>query len=200
MLLHDTLVSLSPSRALRTYVCAWVWVTTVMASCFVTLGAAAHQSPLSMAFSGQEHWRGLPYPPPGDLPNPGTEPASHVSCTRRLVFTPGTTGKVLHPYNTFFHTFFGCILFDQLFILQLSSVIILNKNLLNNEKAVRSIRRKCRRNYVTLRFACQRRRSGLEYKYNKIGHKLKIVKLDRSGVYSISLCILHTFELFHSKI
>ena len=108
----------------RTYVCAWVWVTTVMASCFVTLGAAAHQSPLSMAFSGQEHWRGLPYPPPGDLPNPGTKPASHVSCTRRLVFTPGTTGKVLHPYNTFFHTFFGCILFDQLFILQLSSAII----------------------------------------------------------------------------
>lgn len=53
---------------------------------------------------------------------------------------------------------------------------------------------------MTLRFACQRRISGLEYKYNKIGHKLEIVKLGRSGVYGISLCILHTFELLHSKI
>ena len=32
--------------------------------------------PLSMGFSRQEFWSGLPYPPPGDLPNPGTEPPS----------------------------------------------------------------------------------------------------------------------------
>ena len=30
-----------------------------------------HQAPLSMGFSRQEHWSGLPCPPPGDLPNPG---------------------------------------------------------------------------------------------------------------------------------
>ena len=40
----------------------------------------AHQAPLSMGFSRQEHWTELPCPPPGDLPNPGTEPSSHVSC------------------------------------------------------------------------------------------------------------------------
>ena len=34
------------------------------------------QAPLSMGFSRQEYWRGLPFPPPGDLPHPGTEPAS----------------------------------------------------------------------------------------------------------------------------
>ena len=34
------------------------------------------QSPLSMVFSRQEYWNGLPYPPPGDLPNPGIEPRS----------------------------------------------------------------------------------------------------------------------------
>ena len=38
-----------------------------------------HQTPLSMGFSRQEYWSGLPFPPPGDLPNPGIEPVSHVS-------------------------------------------------------------------------------------------------------------------------
>ena len=45
----------------------------------------AVQAPLSMGFSGQEYWSGLPCPPPGDLPNPGTEPVSHVSCVSRRV-------------------------------------------------------------------------------------------------------------------
>ena len=36
----------------------------------------SHQVPLSMAFSRQEYWSGLPFPPPGDLPDPGTEPRS----------------------------------------------------------------------------------------------------------------------------
>ena len=34
----------------------------------------AHQAPLSMGFSRQEYWSGLPFPSPGDLPNPGIEP------------------------------------------------------------------------------------------------------------------------------
>ena len=37
---------------------------------------AAHQAPLSMGFSRQEYWGGLPRPPPGDLPNPGIKPRS----------------------------------------------------------------------------------------------------------------------------
>ena len=36
----------------------------------------AHQPPLSMEFSRQEYWRGLPLPSPGDLPDPGIEPTS----------------------------------------------------------------------------------------------------------------------------
>ena len=36
----------------------------------------AHQAPLSMVFSRQEYWSGLPCPPPGDPPNPGIEPGS----------------------------------------------------------------------------------------------------------------------------
>ena len=34
------------------------------------------QSPLSMEFSKQEYWSGLPFPSPGDLPDPGIEPGS----------------------------------------------------------------------------------------------------------------------------
>ena len=36
-------------------------------------------SPLSVELSRQEYWRGLPFPPPGDLPNPGIEPVSLAS-------------------------------------------------------------------------------------------------------------------------
>ena len=43
---------------------------------FVTLWTVARHAPLSMGFSRQEYWSGLPCPPPGHLPNPGTEPTS----------------------------------------------------------------------------------------------------------------------------
>ena len=46
---------------------------------FATLWTAAHQAPLSMVFSRQEYSSGLPFPPPGDLPNPGIEPESPTS-------------------------------------------------------------------------------------------------------------------------
>ena len=47
---------------------------------FETLWTVARQTPLSIGFSRQEHWSGLLCPPPGDLPDPGTEPVSSVSC------------------------------------------------------------------------------------------------------------------------
>ena len=43
---------------------------------FVTPWTVALQAPLSMGFSRQEYWSGLPCPPPGDLPHPGTEHGS----------------------------------------------------------------------------------------------------------------------------
>ena len=43
---------------------------------FVTLWTVTHQAPLSMEFSRQEYWSGLPCPPPADLPNSGIEPKS----------------------------------------------------------------------------------------------------------------------------
>jgi len=41
---------------------------------FVTPWTVAHQASPSMGFSRQEYWSGLPFPPPGDLPDPGIEP------------------------------------------------------------------------------------------------------------------------------
>ena len=46
---------------------------------FVAAWRVAHQAPLSMEFSRQKYWSGLPFPPPGYLPNPGIKPASLVS-------------------------------------------------------------------------------------------------------------------------
>ena len=47
----------------------------------VTLWATACQVPLSMGFSRKEYWSELPFPPLGDLPDPGIEPASPTSPT-----------------------------------------------------------------------------------------------------------------------
>ena len=46
---------------------------------FATLWTIACQPPLSMRFSRQENWSGLPCPPPADLPNAGIEPESLTS-------------------------------------------------------------------------------------------------------------------------
>ena len=43
---------------------------------FATLWTVGHQAPLSMGFSRQEYWSGLPFPSPEDLPDPGIEPRS----------------------------------------------------------------------------------------------------------------------------
>ena len=43
---------------------------------FATPWTVAHQAPLSMEFSRQEYWSGLPFLPPGYLPDPGIEPGS----------------------------------------------------------------------------------------------------------------------------
>ena len=43
---------------------------------FATPWTVACQAPLSMGFSKQEYWSGLPFPSPGDLPNPGIKPRS----------------------------------------------------------------------------------------------------------------------------
>ena len=68
---------------------------------FVTPWTVARQAPLSVGFSRQEYWSGLPCPPPPDLPNPGIGPASLVSpALAGGFFTIGATWKALSLYTS----------------------------------------------------------------------------------------------------
>ena len=62
---------------------------------FVTLWTVAQQAPLSMGFSRQECWGGLPFPPPGHLYNPKIEPVSLTSALAGTFFPNSTTWKAL---------------------------------------------------------------------------------------------------------
>ena len=53
---------------------------------FATPWAVAHQAPLSMEFSRQEYWSGLPFPSPGDLPNPEIDLVSPVLAERQSLY------------------------------------------------------------------------------------------------------------------
>ena len=69
---------------------------------FATLWSVACQAPLSLEFPRQEHWSGLPFPPQGDLPDPGI--ASPALSGR--FFTIKSPGKpVIHSFFFFFHIF-----------------------------------------------------------------------------------------------
>ena len=58
---------------------------------FDTSWTIAHQAPLSMGFSRQEYGSGLPFPSPGDLPDPGVEPTLPALAGR--FFTTEPPGK-----------------------------------------------------------------------------------------------------------
>ena len=63
---------------------------------FVVSWRVTHQAPLSMEFSRQKYWSGLPFPPPGDLPNPGIKPASLISpALADKFFTTVPSGKLI---------------------------------------------------------------------------------------------------------
>ena len=77
--------ALDCSRNNRIPIICFVVLHACMCSCmcvlscvwlFATPGMAAHQAPLFMGFPRQAYWRGLPFPPPGDLSDPGMEPTS----------------------------------------------------------------------------------------------------------------------------
>ena len=57
---------------------------------FATPWTVACQAPLSMGFLRQEYWSGLPFPSPGDLPNPGTELGSPTCQADSLLSEPQT--------------------------------------------------------------------------------------------------------------
>ena len=78
LLLEDS-VGLSPfCQKPGLSVCCYVLSRFSCLRLFVTLWSVACQASLSMEFSRQDYWSGLSFPPPGDLPNPRSEPTSPV--------------------------------------------------------------------------------------------------------------------------
>ena len=70
-----------PVKQLSTQLLLYIYIRKKVKSLslvrfFVTPWTAAYQAPPSMGFSRQAYWSGLPFPSPGDLPDPGTEPRS----------------------------------------------------------------------------------------------------------------------------
>ena len=68
---------------------------------FVTPWIVAYQAPPSMVFSRQEYWSGLPFPSPGDLPDPGTKPGSPTLEADALTSEPFTskTDENINPFK-----------------------------------------------------------------------------------------------------
>ena len=68
----------------------------VVSDFFATSWIVAHQAPLSMEFSNQQYWSGLPFPPPGDLLDPGIKPTCLASpALAGKFFTISATWEVL---------------------------------------------------------------------------------------------------------
>ena len=72
--------------------------------CYVSLWSV----PLSLGFSRQEYWSGLPFPSPGDLPNPGMEPRSPTLQEDSLPTEPPGKSPSLTSWNQTFALFLEC--------------------------------------------------------------------------------------------
>ena len=72
-------LTVSPCQTFYQYVHAYVLIHFSPVQLFATLRTVARQAPLSMGFSRQEYWSGLPCPPAGDLPIARIEPRSPVA-------------------------------------------------------------------------------------------------------------------------
>ena len=78
----------------------WKWKLPSHVQLFATQWTVARQAPLFMEFPRQEYWSGLPFPSPGDPPNPGIEPMSPVSPPLAgRFFTTKPPGKSLRQMN-----------------------------------------------------------------------------------------------------
>ena len=76
---------------------SWVWL-------FAIPWTVACQAPVSLGFSRQEYWSELPFPPPGDLPNPGLEPVSFTSPALAGRFLTTSTSNLDFDMKGLLHT------------------------------------------------------------------------------------------------
>ena len=77
------------------------WSCSVMSNSAIPW-TVAYQAPSSMEFSRQEYWSGLPFPSPGDLPDPGIEPRSPALQTDALPSEPPGKPSWIHKSYNFY--------------------------------------------------------------------------------------------------
>ena len=82
-------------------------LVTVSSDSFVTPWTVAHQAPLSMGFPRQEYWSGLPFPSPGDLPNPGIKPTTPVLTGGFFTVEPSRKLTYVHTVPQIIQYFFS---------------------------------------------------------------------------------------------
>ena len=76
---------------------------SVVPDSFATPWTVARQAPLSVGFPRQEYWSGLPFPPPGDIPEPGIEPESPAASALAGRFsTTESLGKLTYSLKEWF--------------------------------------------------------------------------------------------------
>ena len=102
---------------LSRFSCVWL---------FSTLGTVALQAPLTVGFSRQEHWSGLPGPPPGSLPDPGIKSSSLTPLALAGGFFTTSGAWEAHHYPLPFHPsgsgFIPCCLVTKLYLTLFDSV------------------------------------------------------------------------------
>ena len=70
-----------------------------MSNSFATPWTVTHQAPLSMGFARQEYSSGLPFPPQGDIPNPGIEPRSPAFAGGFFTTEPPGKSNIMQKHN-----------------------------------------------------------------------------------------------------
>ena len=108
----DIFCFLFASEVVKLLSCVWLFATPWTVAC---------QVPPSMGFSRQEYWSGLPFPSPGDLPNPGIEPGSAALQADALPSKPLGKPPCLQKIHLFqsqrYSSMFSSKNFTYLFIL-----------------------------------------------------------------------------------
>ena len=94
---HSILQEIFPTQGLNSHLSCLLhiyihmWKSLSRVRLFATSWTVAYQAPPSMGFSRQEYWSGLPFPSPGDLPDPGIEPGSPAFQADALTSEPEVT-------------------------------------------------------------------------------------------------------------
>ena len=92
---------------------------------FATPWTAAYQGPLSLGFSRQEYWSGLPFPSPGYLPNPGIElQVSRIAVRRFTIWATREALQMSIPFLFSFSPFPLASLLFQLFVSPCQTIIL----------------------------------------------------------------------------